>query len=69
MVSSSPPTNSRWRGHLKSLLVKVSHAVGLNRQRKVRFQPEADVFEFERQLLGGGGVPENDHASLGLGFR
>ena len=67
---TSPERNSKlWRGRLKSLLAKVTHACGINRPRKVRFQPEANVFEFERQLLGGGGVPENDHASLGLGFR
>lgn len=37
--------------------------------RKVRFQPEANVFEFERQLLGGGGVPDGDAVALGLGPR
>ena len=37
--------------------------------RKVHFQEQTSVFEFERQLLGGGGVPDGDAASLGLGNR
>ena len=37
--------------------------------RAVRFQSKAVVFEFERQLFGGGGVPDADAVSLGLGPR
>mmetsp|Transcript_8490 Transcript_8490/g.25010 ORF Transcript_8490/g.25010 Transcript_8490/m.25010 type:complete len:207 (-) Transcript_8490:62-682(-) len=68
MSGSSSP--SPWRSTLKSLLAKVTNGLGFQlpgRPRKVRFQPEADVFEFDRQLLGGGGVPEHDAMSLGLG--
>ncbi|KAL1525047.1 hypothetical protein AB1Y20_019920 [Prymnesium parvum] len=56
-----------WRGRLKSLLDKVTQGLGFHLARKVRFVPEASVYEFERKLLGGGGVPENDVMSLGLG--
>lgn len=44
-------------------------AFGLNtgRIRKVRFQTDAAVYAFERQLFGGGGVPDQDSVSLGLG--
>ena len=56
-----------WRGRLKTLVDKVSKGLGFNRPRKVRFQEQANVFEFERQLAGGGGVPEHDSMALGLG--
>lgn len=56
-----------WRSRVKSMWDKVIGRLGFNRRKKVRFQPEANVYEFERQLLGGGGVPENDAMSLGLG--
>lgn len=60
-------SSPHWRGRLKSILEKVSSGLGFQRPRKVRFQPEANVFEFERQLGGGGGVPERDAMALGLG--
>lgn len=41
--------------------------VSSERQRTVRFQQQAAVYEFERQLLGGGGVPDGDTVALGLG--
>ena len=37
--------------------------------RKVSFREQTSVFEFERQLLGGGGVPDGDAVALGLGPR
>ena len=39
------------------------------RARRVSFQPTTAVFEFERQLFGGGGMPDDDNVSLGLGPR
>ena len=53
------------------LLNKVAQTIGWSgaQSRKVRFQPETAVFEFERQLLGGGGVPDGDAVALGLGPR
>jgi len=70
VTSQGSPSSSAWRGKLRNLFAKVTQLgrSSARRPRKVRFQPEADVFEFERQLLGSGGVPENDTASLGLGF-
>ena len=37
------------------------------RARKVRFERDAVVYAFERQLYGGCGVPDGDSVSLGLG--
>jgi len=36
-------------------------------RRSVRFEEKASIYEFERQLFGGGGVPDEDAVSLGLG--
>jgi len=48
------------------LLTGALRSVGLSRARRVRFQPNCTVLEFERELFGGGGVPEADNVSLGL---
>ena len=37
--------------------------------RRVSFHEQATVVEFERQLNGGGGVPDGDAVALGLGPR
>jgi hypothetical protein len=49
-----------------SLLTGALRSVGIERVRRVRFQPHATVLEFERELFGGGGVPDGDNVSLGL---
>ena len=61
----------RRRSFLQRMLNKVCVSLGLptTSSRKVRFQPSAAVYEFERQVLGGGGVPDGDGVSLGLGNR
>lgn len=46
------------------------HQPGSSRaQRAVSFSDAVSVLAFERQLMGGGGVPEDDSISLGLGDR
>ena len=49
----------------------VIRACGLqtSRRRRVRWGQNNNVFTFERQLFGGGGVPDGDEVSLGLGPR
>ena len=59
----------RRRSLLHRWLPKLHRWLSGPSSRKVRFQPEAAVFEFERQLLGGGGVPDGDAVALGLGPR
>jgi hypothetical protein len=39
------------------------------RARRVSFGSTTTVFEFERKVFGGGGVPDDDAISLGLGPR
>ena len=39
------------------------------RTGRVRFTPSVRVLEFDRMLFGGGGVPDQDSVSLGLGHR
>ena len=43
-----------------------SHHMGVA-QRRVRFDPMATCLEFERRFFGGGGVPDSDQVSIGLG--
>ena len=58
------------KNFIRRFVNKVCHTLGINASsRKVRFQPAAAVYEFERQVLGGGGVPDGDGVSLGLGPR
>ena len=59
----------RYFPQTRQLLSQVASSLGLTsrRQRTVRFQPSTAVYEFERQLLGGGGVPDGDTVALGLG--
>ena len=59
----------RERTFFRRLMRKVCESLGLpsGSSRRVRFQPEASVYEFERQLAGGGGVPDGDAVALGLG--
>ena len=54
-------------GFMKWLLRKMGWPASSARQ--VTFKEETCVFEFERQLLGGGGVPDGDAVGLGLGPR
>lgn len=63
--------SSRRKSFLRRLVSKVTNALGFTARssRRVRFQPDAAVYEFERQILGGGGVPDGDGVSLGLGNR
>ena len=42
---------------------------GTGRELTVPMPSQTSVFEFERQLFGGGGVPDDDSVSLGLGPR
>jgi hypothetical protein len=53
------------------VLTKLASSIGLTKppSRRVSFCEETSVFEFERQLLGGGGVPDGDAVALGLGPR
>jgi len=76
MGKSSPGKRnnvSSWRKILpasaRRLLGHLAQTIGLRAggSRKVRFQASTSVFEFERQLLGGGGVPDGDTVALGLG--
>ena len=53
-------SSSLFTGALRSV------GIGSGRGRRVRFQPKATVLEFERELFGGGGVPDADNVSLGL---
>lgn len=62
----------RYFPQTQRILTSIASSIGLashERQRTVRFQSQAAVFEFERQLLGGGGVPDGDAVALGLGPR
>jgi hypothetical protein len=64
MSKQQPPQRGRFvRWFLKKIGWKGSAA------RRVSFQEQTSVFEFERQLLGGGGVPDGDAVALGLGPR
>ena len=58
---------------LRRVLRGVWRACGLKtnetRSRKVRWETNANVYAFERQLFGGGGVPDEDEVSLGLSPR
>jgi len=67
------PTASgkRRRSFVRRMVRRFGQYIGWPRagSTKVRFQPEASVYEFERQLLGGGGVPDGDAVVLGLGPR
>ncbi len=59
-------------GLLSRIFGRLCDACGLqttSRSRRVRFEPQAAVYEFERQLAGGGGVPDGDPVALGLGSR
>ena len=56
------------QGFMKWLFRKIGWPGGSS-SRQVRFKEETNVFEFERQLLGGGGVPDGDAVGLGLGHR
>lgn len=57
---------SSWVGRVFG---RLASSLGLSgSSRKVRFQ-NATIYEFERQLLGGGGVPDGDAVALGLGPR
>ena len=63
----------RWLDQLLARL-GIRHANDANRRckkkhTKVHFKPHVSVLEFERQLFGGGGVPDADCVSLGLGPR
>jgi hypothetical protein len=75
MRASKRPSTSylkRYFPQTRQLLSQVASSLGLTssrRERTVRFQPSAAVYEFERQLLGGGGVPDGDTVALGLGPR
>ena len=61
-----PPPRRKPPGILRWLLRKV----GLSQNsRKVQFHEQTSVFEFERQIGGGGGVPDGDAVALGLGPR
>ena len=53
----------------RRLLGQLAETIGISGvgSRKVRFQSSTSVLEFERQLLGGGGVPDGDTVALGLG--
>ena len=55
------------KGFVRWLLKKMG--VTVPSARRVTFQEQIYVFEFERQLLGGGGVPDGDAVALGLGPR
>ena len=65
--------STSWRRILpasaRRLLGHLARTIGLRAggTRKVRFHASTSVFEFERQLLGGGGVPDGDTVALGLG--
>ena len=58
---------------LRRVLRSVWRACGLKtdsgRSRKVRWEKETSVYAFERELFGGGGVPDEDEVSLGLSPR
>ena len=54
-------------GYLRWFLKKIG--LSAPNSRRVKFNDQASVFEFERQLLGGGGVPDGDTVALGLGPR
>ena len=51
---------------MRWLLKKIGFS---SKKSKVSFHEQTSVFEFERQLLGGGGVPDGDAVALGLGPR
>ena len=53
-------------GFVRWLLKKIGWS---SQSRRVSFKEQTNVFEFERQLLGGGGVPDGDTVGLGLGNR
>ena len=61
------------RGFLRRMVNKLATSFGIAAPppsaRRVRFSEDAAVYEFERQLLGGGGVPDGDAVALGLGPR
>ncbi len=54
------------KGFMRWLLKKIGVS---SKKSKVSFDEQASVYEFERQLLGGGGVPDGDAVALGLGPR
>ena len=56
------------QGWARWLLKKIGLS-GSGSGRRVKFHEQAAVFEFERQLQGGGGVPDGDTVALGLGPR
>jgi len=62
---------ARKKGVLQRWFRKIVSNIGWGdgASRRVRFQPQTAVFEFERQLGGGGGVPDGDTVALGLGPR
>ena len=77
-VRSSTTTGSYPSGGLlcslqngaQRLLSRVmSSRSNVQRTRRVSFHGKTSVYEFERQLFGGGGVPDDDAVSLGLGPR
>ena len=57
------------KGFVRRVFGRLASSLGLSGgSRKVRFE-NATIYEFERQLLGGGGVPDGDAVALGLGPR
>ena len=57
------------KGLVRRMFGRLCSSLGIaHTSRKVRFQ-NATIYEFERQLLGGGGVPDGDTVALGLGPR
>jgi len=72
-TTATTTSGARKRSFVRRMMKRFGQYIGWGGKgpssHKVRFQPEASVYEFERQLLGGGGVPDGDAVALGLGPR